>query len=305
MFPKCKVCGAGIFLTEEAFVQHFSQNHYFPKNDKPHNNNFDNPESQNSSTKENNETEVEQTNDLSENDPILENQVNEKPDENQDVDLYNDESQKPSKENKETEVEHSDELTDNDSILENNENFVCPKKLNKTKKLLSTITKRRCIVKIEKINLKHYKLRFDEDQQCEICNKVFTRKYSLAKHIKIVHEGVKNHECETCGKSFGISSELKKHIARVHEGIKKYKCQYCNARFSEKANLANHIRRIHEKKKINYTCEFCEEVFTRKDYVKAHIQRVHDGKKNYKVAIINYVVSISVISKIIDSLQCY
>ena len=65
-FPKCKVCGAGVFLTVEAFYDHISQNHSFPedKNDE-----FI-PEIQ-KSDKENKEIEVEQRNEVSENEPIL------------------------------------------------------------------------------------------------------------------------------------------------------------------------------------------------------------------------------------------
>ena len=53
IFPKCKVCGAGIFLSEEAFIQHFSQNHSILE---------DTLGSQKSS-KENKESEVEHLND--------------------------------------------------------------------------------------------------------------------------------------------------------------------------------------------------------------------------------------------------
>ena len=65
-FPKCKVCGAGVFLTVEAFYDHISQNHSFP-GDK--NVEFI-PEFQ-KSNKENKETEVEKTNEVFEKEPIL------------------------------------------------------------------------------------------------------------------------------------------------------------------------------------------------------------------------------------------
>ena len=70
-FPKCKVCGAGIFLSEEAFIQHFSQNHLIPEDDNQCNDDFDKVESRKSST-ESKETEIE----LFENEPILENEEN-------------------------------------------------------------------------------------------------------------------------------------------------------------------------------------------------------------------------------------
>ena len=288
LFPKCKICGAGIFLTEDAFVQHFSRNHSFPNEGDDE---FDIHESQKSSN-ENKDTEVEQSNELSENLENQENIENEKLNEilkiGQDDHPHNDEFNIPEsqKSNNETEGEQLNELSENESILENQETLaniiqnVSPRKvlepinhnkdneLNQIKNLLSTITKRKCIVKIEKLNLKHYKLTCDKDLQCKICNKVFIQKGILAKHIEI-----------------------------VHEGIKKYTCQYCNSRFSYKANLARHIERMHEKNNKNYPCEFCGKLFAVKIDLSRHIQRVH-GEKNYKVAIINYVCTVTYIYRL-------
>ena len=41
-------------------------------------------------------------------------------------------------------------------------------------------------------------------------------------HIKIIHEGIKNHECSECGKSFGWLSNLNNHMEQVHGNDQNY-----------------------------------------------------------------------------------
>ena len=56
--------------------------------------------------------------------------------------------------------------------------------------------------------------------QCKDCNKTFTLKPNLKKHVKLVHEQIKEHSCEQCGKAFGVLAQLKIHIKMVHDKIK-------------------------------------------------------------------------------------
>ena len=60
-----------------------------------------------------------------------------------------------------------------------------------------------------------------DNNRCEQCDKCFTRKDNLNRHIKKIHKGRKNHECEYCGKSFSQGINLKDHIKRVHNKVKK------------------------------------------------------------------------------------
>ena len=52
--------------------------------------------------------------------------------------------------------------------------------------------------------------------QCDICEKVFTRKDSLQKHLSQVHSG-KRYSCTMCPVSFAQSYKLKKHLEK-HQG---------------------------------------------------------------------------------------
>lgn len=54
---------------------------------------------------------------------------------------------------------------------------------------------------------------------CTICQKTFTRKKGLAKHIEFVHEKVMNFYCENCTKSFARKKHLTRHIENIHEKV--------------------------------------------------------------------------------------
>ena len=62
---------------------------------------------------------------------------------------------------------------------------------------------------------------------CKICEKSFSSKQYLNRHIKSVHEGIKDHKCDLCEKSFSTKQYLNTHMKSVHEGIKDHKCELC------------------------------------------------------------------------------
>ena len=50
---------------------------------------------------------------------------------------------------------------------------------------------------------------------------------------------------QSCGKKFGLLGNLKRHIKVVHEGIKDHQCQFCDKKFSQSGYLKKHVKRIH------------------------------------------------------------
>ena len=68
------------------------------------------------------------------------------------------------------------------------------------------------------------------------------------------------HVCNQCDKSFTTRNYLKKHIKIIHDGIKKWKCEYCPKAFSERNNLRRHVERLHEGNAPTEKCEYCDKV---------------------------------------------
>ena len=65
----------------------------------------------------------------------------------------------------------------------------------------------------------------------------------LAKRMKkqTFHEGNKPYICNVCDKVFSYKQYLNKHIESAHEGKKPFNCNVCNEVFSEKGHLNQHI----------------------------------------------------------------
>jgi hypothetical protein len=97
---------------------------------------------------------------------------------------------------------------------------------------------------------------------CPTCNKSFTRKYHLDRHL--VHTScnpgnIEKEEfaCEVCGKSFSRIDNLRMHL-RAHLGQKSrsrdFQCPYCDKSFYGSSLLNIHIR-THTKEKP-YLCDW-------------------------------------------------
>ena len=90
--------------------------------------------------------------------------------------------------------------------------------------------------------------------QCDICQKVFSRKWSLTRHKK-VHSNLKKYICVTCGRRFNRKDNLSHHQA-VHNKEKPYCCTKCDKKFSRASKLARH-QEIHNVG-LPYKCPVCE-----------------------------------------------
>ena len=88
--------------------------------------------------------------------------------------------------------------------------------------------------------------------QCESCDNVYTRKDSLAKHIK------------TCGADI---VRVRKELAKV------FRCDTCEKTFTKNAYLKQHTRTHALRKTVGeYGCNFCDKIYTSKQNLEEHVQ---------------------------------
>jgi len=77
---------------------------------------------------------------------------------------------------------------------------------------------------------------------CNQCDKKFSQKSSLKKHIQTVHEKLKPYACDQCDLKFGEKCSLNRHIKGVHEKLKPFSCNQCDYKCGQKADLKKHIK---------------------------------------------------------------
>ena len=76
---------------------------------------------------------------------------------------------------------------------------------------------------------------------CEKCEKVFTCKSSVRKHISSSHTvEKKKHYCDECTAEFLSTYDLKVHM-RSHTGKNPYRCKICELAFARKRQLDTHM----------------------------------------------------------------
>ncbi|KAF8796182.1 Zinc finger protein 649 like protein [Argiope bruennichi] len=111
---------------------------------------------------------------------------------------------------------------------------------------------------------------------CELCNRVYTRKDNLREHLRS-HTGEvhrrKNHKCQYCDKAFHGQSLLAIHV-RKHTGERPFACDFCPKRFPSTGALTKH-RMTHTGEKP-YSCNECGRRFTLKGTLSRHL-RTHTG----------------------------
>ena len=99
--------------------------------------------------------------------------------------------------------------------------------------------------------------------ECDMCNKTFQFKQSLARHKKIKHDPNK----------VNVAKPKKEPKINPDGTYPKVECQHCKKLISS-ANIRQHIRINHEENK-DQPCEKCGKVFANKPKLNSHIATVH------------------------------
>ena len=117
-----------------------------------------------------------------------------------------------------------------------------------------------------------------KDHKCDICGKLYSGAVTLIRHKQSVHEGKKNHTCDTCGNCFSQNASLKRHIRQVHERRKDVKCDKCDKFFYSTVNLKQHNLQAHVKNN-SHNCETCGKPYAEISELKRHMERNHSGNQ--------------------------
>lgn len=129
----------------------------------------------------------------------------------------------------------------------------------------------------------HKKSHGKERYQCPTCSRFFQKRYHMKNHQKI-HNGLKLHECQLCQKRYTNKTNLDRHIRVTHHNEKKYACQECGKSFSQLAILRQH-HAVHMTER-NFECDVCNKTFKLKQHLRLHqlrhLPQSERPKRKYK-----------------------
>ncbi|CAH1783632.1 unnamed protein product [Owenia fusiformis] len=120
----------------------------------------------------------------------------------------------------------------------------------------------------------------DLSNQCQHCQKMFSQRGNLEKHIRAVHLGARPFECDICGKAFGYKHAMIKHKV-CHTNEKPFSCEECGRSFRRLDTLVQHRQTHLDDKDKKYTCPVCSRKFTQIGGLTQHVS-THTGVKKYK-----------------------
>ncbi|XP_053668267.1 zinc finger protein 501 [Anopheles marshallii] len=117
-----------------------------------------------------------------------------------------------------------------------------------------------------------------KNYECSYCGLKKTTSDELKMHMNY-HTKEKIHTCNYCGQKFLTSGNFARHIKLVHRGIKEFKCTYCERTFGKAETLKNHVM-THTGEKP-YKCSVCSKQFIQSYAFQTHV-KTHDKQKRGK-----------------------
>ena len=109
---------------------------------------------------------------------------------------------------------------------------------------------------------------------CELCPKVLSNLERLKRHVKSVHDQIKDHQCEQCDTSYSDSQSLRRHVRTKHENGNEANCDLCGKGFPENYAMLRHKKTVHFKTRL-VDCDLCSKTFSEPYTLKRHLKTVH------------------------------
>lgn len=107
---------------------------------------------------------------------------------------------------------------------------------------------------------------FSNFNDCLFCEKMFTKKCNMRKHINRVH------------RQYKISKNAKLRFSRVAKMFspkRKFECSLCDLRFSKRNALQDHLKNHSE---FEFECEICKFKYWKEEILEQHKKRTHEIK---------------------------
>ena len=130
-------------------------------------------------------------------------------------------------------------------------------------------------------NLVHRKNNKERSSICKDCDKTFTQKGYLERHIKLAHsKNLGEGTCDQCEKTFENRFRLTIHKYDKHRE-KTISCEYCPIKFLKMSEKERHIKRKHLKLK-NFACDKCAYKGFSHQLLRIHRIQKHSDFRPYK-----------------------
>lgn len=124
--------------------------------------------------------------------------------------------------------------------------------------------------------VRHVRIHRDERPfTCHVCGRQYRSHPDLTRHLRSVHDKVKNYPCDICGRSFANKGTRDDH-RRTHTGERPYMCHTCGKAFATANSIYVH-RRTHSDYFAHH-CTTCSKKFRRRQQLTHHL-RTHTGEK--------------------------